>query len=183
MIEERGRLIVCSRPQYIVLLPSLMPPAKKDQESEYDSDEEDQLDQEDYILSSVLRPSRPVSYSIEKLYGMYSFSLIIFLRVIRELWLTMNGSFVQQWCIVGIWISNQITKEVSITLYVWNVRMLTVQRVSPPSSGFVWPETKQISIIDSILRNYYIPPVIFHVITDDTGDEKRVAIGQSLYSL
>ncbi|EPS97903.1 hypothetical protein FOMPIDRAFT_17561, partial [Fomitopsis schrenkii] len=25
----------------------------------------------------------------------------------------------------------------------------------------VWPETKQSGLIDSILRNYYIPPVIF----------------------
>jgi hypothetical protein len=25
----------------------------------------------------------------------------------------------------------------------------------------VWPEAKQIGIIDSILRNFYIPPVIF----------------------
>ena len=25
----------------------------------------------------------------------------------------------------------------------------------------VWPETKQAGLIDSMLRNYYIPPVIF----------------------
>jgi hypothetical protein len=25
----------------------------------------------------------------------------------------------------------------------------------------VWPETKQIGVIDSIFRNFYIPPVIF----------------------
>jgi len=25
----------------------------------------------------------------------------------------------------------------------------------------VWPETKQIGIIDSVYRNFYIPPVIF----------------------
>jgi hypothetical protein len=34
------------------------------------------------------------------------------------------------------------------------------------------------AIIDSILRNYYIPPVIFHVSYDSTGEEKRVAIGE-----
>jgi hypothetical protein len=44
--------------------------------------------------------------------------------------------------------------------------------------GFVWTEPKQMAIIDSILRNYYIPPVIFHVSYDSTGEEKRVAIGE-----
>ena len=28
-------------------------------------------------------------------------------------------------------------------------------------SDIVWPESKQSGLIDSILRNYYIPPVIF----------------------
>ncbi|EGN97363.1 hypothetical protein SERLA73DRAFT_57011, partial [Serpula lacrymans var. lacrymans S7.3] len=27
--------------------------------------------------------------------------------------------------------------------------------------GIVWPESKQSGLIDSILRNYYIPPIIF----------------------
>jgi hypothetical protein len=25
----------------------------------------------------------------------------------------------------------------------------------------VWPESKQIGLIDSILRNFYVPPIIF----------------------
>ena len=25
----------------------------------------------------------------------------------------------------------------------------------------VWPESKQIGLIDSVIRNYYIPPLIF----------------------
>lgn len=29
------------------------------------------------------------------------------------------------------------------------------------SPDVVWPDTKQIGLIDSILRNFYIPPVIF----------------------
>ncbi|THH15904.1 hypothetical protein EW146_g4643 [Bondarzewia mesenterica] len=40
----------------------------------------------------------------------------------------------------------------------------------------VWPETKQIGLIDSIFRNYYIPPVIFSVNTSDDGTESRVCI-------
>lgn len=103
-----------------------MPPAIiEKEESEFDS-EEDQLDEDDYTLSNVLRPSRPVSYSIEKLYALMH--------------------------------CGDLDLEPEY------------QR------GFVWPESKQIAIIDSILRNYYIPPVIFHVISDSTGEEKRVAI-------
>jgi hypothetical protein len=48
------------------------------------------------------------------------------------------------------------------------------------TTGFVWTEPKQMAIIDSILRNYYIPPVIFHVSYDSGGEEKRVAIGESI---
>ncbi|KAJ6492018.1 hypothetical protein C8R45DRAFT_990213 [Mycena sanguinolenta] len=40
----------------------------------------------------------------------------------------------------------------------------------------VWPETKQIGIIDSILRNFYIPPVIFAVNSFDDGSETRTCI-------
>ncbi|KAH9946705.1 hypothetical protein B0H21DRAFT_857876, partial [Amylocystis lapponica] len=42
----------------------------------------------------------------------------------------------------------------------------------------VWPESKQVGLIDSVLRNYYIPPVIFgesRFISDD-GTEHRVCI-------
>ncbi|KAG8824867.1 hypothetical protein FRC19_000921 [Serendipita sp. 401] len=31
--------------------------------------------------------------------------------------------------------------------------------------GFVWTEAKQIALIDSLMRNYYIPPIIFRVIS------------------
>lgn len=54
-----------------------MPPAAKkeeEQEEAYASDEEDQLDEDeyrDYTLTGALRAARPVSYSIEKIYGMY----------------------------------------------------------------------------------------------------------------
>ncbi|KAJ7235709.1 hypothetical protein B0H12DRAFT_1141128 [Mycena haematopus] len=40
----------------------------------------------------------------------------------------------------------------------------------------VWPETKQIGIIDSILRNFYIPPIIFAVNSFDDGTETRTCI-------
>ncbi|KAJ7927092.1 hypothetical protein B0H13DRAFT_1971588 [Mycena leptocephala] len=40
----------------------------------------------------------------------------------------------------------------------------------------VWPESKQIGIIDSILRNFYIPPVIFAVNSFNDGTEKLTCI-------
>ncbi|KAF7305055.1 hypothetical protein MKEN_01220500 [Mycena kentingensis (nom. inval.)] len=40
----------------------------------------------------------------------------------------------------------------------------------------VWPETKQIKIIDSIFRNYYVPPIIFAVNQNEDGTESRTCI-------
>ncbi|EIM84991.1 uncharacterized protein STEHIDRAFT_60774, partial [Stereum hirsutum FP-91666 SS1] len=40
----------------------------------------------------------------------------------------------------------------------------------------VWKEEKQIGLVDSIFRNYYIPPVIFAVKNSDDGTEERVCI-------
>jgi len=40
----------------------------------------------------------------------------------------------------------------------------------------VWSEQKQIGLIDSVFRNYYIPPIIFAVSTSDDGSETRTCI-------
>ncbi|KAH8981423.1 hypothetical protein EDB92DRAFT_2102872 [Lactarius akahatsu] len=40
----------------------------------------------------------------------------------------------------------------------------------------VWTETKQIGLIDSVIRNYYIPPLIFAVSTSQDGSETRICI-------
>ncbi|KIY50762.1 hypothetical protein FISHEDRAFT_10842, partial [Fistulina hepatica ATCC 64428] len=40
----------------------------------------------------------------------------------------------------------------------------------------VWPESKQINLIDSLFRNYFIPPVIFVVKAEEDGTESRVCI-------
>ncbi|KAG9316365.1 hypothetical protein JVU11DRAFT_2398 [Chiua virens] len=40
----------------------------------------------------------------------------------------------------------------------------------------VWPESKQIGLIDSIFRNFYVPPVIFAVQKDDEGEPVRVCV-------
>ncbi|KAH9987054.1 hypothetical protein BJV77DRAFT_1027262 [Russula vinacea] len=40
----------------------------------------------------------------------------------------------------------------------------------------VWSEIKQIGLIDSIFRNFYIPPIIFAVSQSSDGTERRVCI-------
>lgn len=40
----------------------------------------------------------------------------------------------------------------------------------------VWPESKQIGIIDSIFRNFYIPPVIFAANSFEDGSETKTCI-------
>ncbi|KAJ1304559.1 hypothetical protein OPQ81_005700 [Rhizoctonia solani] len=40
----------------------------------------------------------------------------------------------------------------------------------------VWSDSKQSKLIDSLLRNYYIPPVIFSLSTDKNGNQTRVCI-------
>ncbi|KAJ4001634.1 hypothetical protein F5050DRAFT_1722132 [Lentinula boryana] len=40
----------------------------------------------------------------------------------------------------------------------------------------VWTKEKQTNLIDSIYRNYYIPPIIFAVSIDDDGAERRTCI-------
>ncbi|KAN0114200.1 Protein of unknown function DUF262 domain containing protein [Russula decolorans] len=40
----------------------------------------------------------------------------------------------------------------------------------------VWSEVKQIGLIDSVFRNFYIPPIIFAVSQSSDGTERRVCI-------
>ncbi|KAG5643754.1 hypothetical protein DXG03_009689 [Asterophora parasitica] len=40
----------------------------------------------------------------------------------------------------------------------------------------VWPDNKMIGLIDSVFRNFYIPPVIFAVVAYDDGSERKVCI-------
>ncbi|KAI9065685.1 hypothetical protein FKP32DRAFT_459384 [Trametes sanguinea] len=40
----------------------------------------------------------------------------------------------------------------------------------------VWPDTKQMGLIDSIFRNFYVPPVIFVLNLADDGAERRVCV-------
>lgn len=40
----------------------------------------------------------------------------------------------------------------------------------------VWPETKQIGLIDSIFRNFYVPPVVFAVQKDEDDEDVFICV-------
>ncbi|KAA1476804.1 hypothetical protein DENSPDRAFT_843892 [Dentipellis sp. KUC8613] len=46
----------------------------------------------------------------------------------------------------------------------------------PYQRDVVWPVNKQVEIIDSIYHNFYVPPVIFAVVTGDDGEEVRICV-------
>ncbi|KAF8745958.1 hypothetical protein AX14_004253 [Amanita brunnescens Koide BX004] len=49
--------------------------------------------------------------------------------------------------------------------------------LNPPyQRGVVWPVNKQIKLIDSIFRNFYIPPVVFAVQKDEDGVDIRICV-------
>ncbi|KAH9894920.1 hypothetical protein C8Q73DRAFT_790119 [Cubamyces lactineus] len=49
--------------------------------------------------------------------------------------------------------------------------------LNPPyQRDVVWPEIKQIKVLDSIWRNYYVPPVVFAVYHDENGEEVRCCV-------
>ena len=44
------------------------------------------------------------------------------------------------------------------------------------ATDVVWPTNKQIKLIDSIYRNFYIPPVVFAVQKDEDGEDVRICV-------
>jgi len=40
----------------------------------------------------------------------------------------------------------------------------------------VWPDSKQIGLIDSLFRNFYVPPVVFAVTKDEDGVPVRICV-------
>jgi hypothetical protein len=40
----------------------------------------------------------------------------------------------------------------------------------------VWPDSKQVGLIDSLFRNFYVPPVVFAVTTDEDGATIRICV-------
>ncbi|PIL34001.1 hypothetical protein GSI_03709 [Ganoderma sinense ZZ0214-1] len=49
--------------------------------------------------------------------------------------------------------------------------------LNPPyQREIVWPEAKQSKLLDSIWRNFYVPPVVFAVYTDDEGERVKCCV-------
>lgn len=40
----------------------------------------------------------------------------------------------------------------------------------------VWPEQKQVKLLDSIYRNFYVPPIVFAVSRDRNGELTRMCV-------
>lgn len=40
----------------------------------------------------------------------------------------------------------------------------------------VWPDSKQVGLIDSLFRNFYVPPVVFAVTKDEDGIPVRICV-------
>ncbi|KAF9782462.1 hypothetical protein BJ322DRAFT_1212853 [Thelephora terrestris] len=61
----------------------------------------------------------------------------------------------------------------------WLNDQLTLQHIDLDPEyqrDVVWPEAKQVGLIDSIFHNFYIPPIIFCVRSEEDGTEKRTCI-------
>lgn len=106
-------------------------------------------DDRGYILRNVLKLPRATTYTTQALYG--------------GLLASMYGSKLtplQSRSLAATLTWNQSIKEVR------EVFSTSLNDLSHVLSDVVWPESKQVGLIDSILRNFYIPPVIFgeHII-------------------
>ncbi|KAI6152714.1 hypothetical protein EDD17DRAFT_1491150 [Pisolithus thermaeus] len=100
----------------------------------------------EYKIKNVLRAPRTTQYTTKSLYGMYSMPRV----------LPQRSSI----CNVDQIIDNSVDLDPEY------------QR----GNDVVWSDEKQSGLIDSILRNYYMPPIIFAVSFQDDGSERRTCI-------
>ncbi|THG98166.1 hypothetical protein EW026_g3967 [Hermanssonia centrifuga] len=73
--------------------------------------------------------------------------------------------------------SSPITQKLVLTGCADQIVENTIDLDPPYQRDIVWPEAKQIGLIDSLLRNYYVPPVIFY---KDAFTQKRFWYKQGL---
>lgn len=59
----------------------------------------------------------------------------------------------------------------NITLFI-----LTMRGSLTGPTDVVWPDSKQVGLIDSLFRNFYVPPVVFAVTKDEDGAIVRVCV-------
>jgi hypothetical protein len=103
-----------------------------------------------YRIKGVLKVPRPTTYTTQAIYG-------VSLRV------GGMGSSTQSLFFCGD-LEQIISSDINLEPEYQRGEFLTRSRrliVLDVVIDVVWPEAKQIGIIDSIFRNFYIPPVIF----------------------
>lgn len=138
-------------------------------------------DQRPYTIANPLRPPRSTSYSIRALYGSSFFFHSRPSYCIHSLSRTNRR-----------WV-DQFRSRLSAGYASHSLLSTDLTRHSR-GIDVVWAEQKQIGLIDSVFRNYYIPPIIFGqspvfplsshvsqilskaVSTSEDGSEARVCI-------
>lgn len=97
-----------------------------------------------YTITQALRPPRSTSYSVRSLYGDPSISF--------------SYAFYSQYCPEQI-VDGGINLDPD---YQRGTHFFPSSRMeSHTRTDVVWAESKQIGLIDSVIRNYYVPPLIF----------------------
>ena len=99
-----------------------------------------------YTIPNPLRPPRSTSYSVRALYGpsFLSLSLLPAHSSIRT-----NRRRIDR-------LRSRLSKR-----YACLSSLSAIVPLHPRRVDVVWSEQKQIGLIDSVFRNYYIPPIIF----------------------
>ena len=101
--------------------------------------------QQPYTITQALRPPRSTSYSVRSLYGNPPISFSPY---------TLTHSFPEQIVDGGINLDPDYQRGAHSV-------PIVREKESYTRLDVVWAESKQIGLIDSVIRNYYIPPLIF----------------------
>jgi len=101
-----------------------------------------------YSIRNALKVPRATTYTAQALYGAILAAFTININV--------TSFYFQTRSIAQISTLSRSIREVGIQFLPLPRPRLIIAMIA-----VVWPEAKQIGIIDSILRNFYIPPVIF----------------------
>lgn len=108
--------------------------------------------QSGYRIKGVLKVPRPTTYTTQAIYGAS-------LRVGG-----MGSLELNHFLFFGGGLEQIISSDINLEPEYQRGEYLTRPRrliVLDVAIDVVWPEAKQVGIIDSIFRNFYIPPVIF----------------------
>ena len=103
-------------------------------------------DQQPYTIPNPLRPPRSTSYSVRALYGPPSLHLSL---LSAHSSIRTNRRWIDR-------LRSSLSKR-----YVAHPPCPPMWLFYPCRIDVVWSEQKQIGLIDSVFRNYYIPPIIF----------------------